>query len=209
MNRILIKLTGVTTPDDARFAAEAGVDIVACVFFARSPRYVSPAIASSIRRAIGPSTAFHGVFVDTPAALVQRVVEQCSLDRVQFFGSESRAEVEAMGDIACKAISVRSSQDCADAQRNFVGRRPKRVSEPGLLLHLTGQVAHHWSLCEQIAERVPLILASSELHAETARAAAAVKPWALDVWEGVEIEPGILDRARLVAFVDSVRNAGG
>ncbi len=209
MNKILIKLTGVMRPDDARFAVEAGVDIIACVFFARSARYVSPALASSIRREIGHSAAFHGVFVDTPGPLVQRVVEQCSLDRVQFFGNESREDLDAIGDIACKAVSVRSPAEVVDAQRRFVGRRQKRTSEPGLLLHLTGPIAQRWSLAAPIVERLALILGSSELNADSARAAAAMRPWALDVWESVEVEPGILDRVRLAAFVQAVRDATG
>lgn len=207
MSRILIKVTGITRPDDASYAVEAGVDIVACVFFARSPRYVPPSVAAAIRRAIGLQTPLHGVFVDTPAPLVQRVVQQCSLDRVQFFGSESREDIEAMGEIACKAVSARSPEEVANAQRRFVGRRAKRSPEPGFLLHLAGPIATRWDLATSIAERTPLILASNALDPERAHAAAAVRPWALDVWEGVEVEPGVLDRSRLRAFVDAARSA--
>lgn len=207
MNRIRIKLTGVTRPDDARFAVQSGVDIVACVFFARSPRYVSPSTAAAIRHELDPSTAFHGIFVDTPVPLVQRVAEQCKLDRIQLFGAESREDVEALGDIACKAVSAGTPAAVDEALRRFVGRRARRSAEPALLLHLTGSVARRFDLCAPIAERVAVMLASSELGAGTAGEAARARPWALDVWDGVEVEPGVLDRARLVAFVDAVRAA--
>ena len=207
MSEVRIKVTGITTPDDAAFAVDQGVDMLGCVFFSRSPRYVTPATASAIRRVIGRNVGLHGVFVDTPGPLVLRVFEQCALDGLQFFGNESREYVEAMGDHACKAVSVRSPEAVVDAQRRYVGRRPRKTSEAGLLLHLAGPIADNWHLAVPIADRLPLILASSALDARSVASAVSAGPWALDVWENVETEPGVLDRVRLKEFVTAVRAA--
>ena len=47
---IRIKICGVTTPEDARFAAEAGADAIGLNFYPKSPRFVTPIQAAAIVR---------------------------------------------------------------------------------------------------------------------------------------------------------------
>jgi phosphoribosylanthranilate isomerase len=205
-----IKISGLMQPDDAALAADLGVDILACVFNAKSPRYVTIEQAWAVRRAAGARVRLAGVFVDAPLPLVERVAQSCQLDLVQLFGSEPRGDVEALGPLAYKAVTVADSESLDAAVRAYApsSRRARRGEGPALLLHLSGAVAGEWSLVAGLAQRVPLVLAASALVADTAaEAIATVQPWALDVWDAVEREPGRLDGPRLTRFVEAVRAA--
>lgn len=200
-----IKWTGVTRPEDAAAAAELGVQTVACVFSARSPRYVTSSQAWAIRRVLPPTVRFVGVFVDTPSPLIQRIVDQCQLDAAQLFGSEPRAEVEAITPYAFKGVTVRTVA-AIDAAAKTYGRRTKETGWPTLMLQLAGDVAKRWSAVAATAERFPILLAGERLTPQTIPGALhEVGPWGVDVWESVETEPGVLDRAKLAAVIDAVR----
>lgn len=208
-----IKVTGITRPEDAELAVGLGVDIVACIFYAPSPRYVTSAQAWSIRRALPPDVPLHGVFVDTPVPLVQRVVHQCRLDAAVLFGAEARRDVEAIEPHAYKAVAARTAEDVEVALRSYGGRRRWRgggEKAPTLQLHVPAPLGAARPPLEAQAGRQALVLSSDDLEPGLAAAwTRALSPWALDAWSAVESEPGRLDPARLSALVEAVRRADG
>ncbi len=62
--RVLIKICGITSPEDGLLAAEAGADAVGFVFWAMSPRRVDVERAAAISRLLPPFVLRVGVFVD-------------------------------------------------------------------------------------------------------------------------------------------------
>ncbi len=203
-----IKLSGVTQPDDARLAADLGIDLVACVFYARSPRYVTLPAAWEIRRALSTHVQMVGIFVDAPLPLVQHVVSHCALDHAQLFGNEPRAEVEALRPHAFKALTIDHPDNAERLVRAHIGQRPTRSEAPALLANLRRTAREAWSCVAGAATRAPLLLASGALSPATAQTAiATVRPWGVDVWDVVELSPGRIDPKRLEAFVAAVREA--
>jgi len=184
-----------------------GVDIVAWVFFARSPRYVTSAQVWEMQRVLPPNISRHGVFVDTPPPLIQRVVDQLSLDAAQLFGAESRQDVEGILPHAYKGVTAANAQDCEAAGRAFAARRGRR-GEPGLLIHLASLEGLAWRELDAIARRVPLVVGIPSVDERIIhRLVHRVHPWAIDVWEAVETKPGRLDPARLADVVAAIRAA--
>ena len=59
-----IKVCGVTSPEDAALAVEAGADAVGINFFAESARYVDPRVAAPIVEAVGRGATVVGGFGD-------------------------------------------------------------------------------------------------------------------------------------------------
>jgi len=203
-----IKVSGISEPADAEMAVALGVDIVACVFYAGSPRYVTATQAMAIRRVLPPAVSLAGIFVDTPTPLVQRLTTLCNLDLVQLFGAEPRSTVEALGATAFKAITVSEPASLTETVQAFLGRRGRSEHRPAFLLHLAGDLAHAWDVAAEPAAQAPILLASTALDARTAAdAIGTTHPWGLDVWEGVEREPGRLEPARVAEFVAAVREA--
>lgn len=203
-----VKISGVTDAEDARMAASAGADLIACVFYARSPRYVIQATAWSIRRALPSHVGFVGIFVDTPLPLVQHMVDHCGLDHAQLFGGEPRGDVDAIRPHAFKAVTVEHPDAIDRTVRAFAGHRHGRPDAPGLLLNLTRNARERWSSVVGAAAKTPLLLASPALSAATVGAAIrTARPWGVDIWEGVESTPGRLDPGRVEAFIAAVRAA--
>lgn len=203
-----IKITGIIEPEDAELAASLGVDFVACVLHPASPRYVTTEQVWRIRRALRGRAGLIGVFVDTPALLVQRLVDHCQFDSAQLFGTEPRTAVDGLRPSAFKAVSVSDEEGIEQALRTYVGRRAHGAMQPGLLLNLVDGLDGRWSVAAPAARRTALILAASGLdEATVAEAVGTARPWAVDAWDAVEESPGKLDPARLEAFVGAVRAA--
>src|SRR5215218_1963463 len=82
---VRIKICGVTTPDEARAAAEAGADAVGLNFYPKSPRFLTPTQAAGIVRALPAFAAPVGVFVGMPLRQVCAVAFQLGLRGVQTY----------------------------------------------------------------------------------------------------------------------------
>src|SRR5687767_10263647 len=85
MTVVRVKICGVTTPADARAAADAGADAGGLNFYPQSPRYVDPRAAAELVRALPPFTAPVGVFVGTPIRQVCAIAFQLGLRGVQTY----------------------------------------------------------------------------------------------------------------------------
>jgi len=203
-----IKVSGLTDPADAELAVELGADVIACVFYAKSPRYVTMSQAWQIRGVLPSTVRFAGIFVDTPLPIVRHLMVHTRLDLVQLFGREPRADVEALGPHAFKGVTVRQAHEVVGAMRTFLGRWGKPESAPAMLIHLVDDLAQQWSVVAEPAARAPILLAAQGLSdATAAQAVTASRPWGVDVWEAVEREPGHLDPERLARLVRAVREA--
>jgi phosphoribosylanthranilate isomerase len=203
-----IKISGITSAEDARLATSLGADMLACVFWARSSRYVELASVWEIRRALPSYTPLVGIFVDSPLPIVQQLVYQGALDQAQLFGREPKSEVDAIRPRAFKALNIDRPSALDAASKNFLPLRTSKLRAPAILINLTGDMAADWRACAALCGKAPTILASPALTpVSLGEALQLAKPWGVDAWSAVEAEPGKLDPDRLAAFVDAVRNA--
>jgi phosphoribosylanthranilate isomerase len=207
--RLLVKICGIRSLEDARFAAESGADAVGFVFWYMSPRKVDPARAAAIARGLPASILRVGVFVDAPRSEMQRISDEVGLDVLQLHGEEP---LEALVDLprpALKAVRVGprfASEEALRYASRAVGvvvdtRLPGETQLPGG----TG-VPFDWSLVTDLADRVGFLMLAGGLSAENvAQAVRTVRPHAVDVSSGVERMPGRKDPARVKAFVEAAR----
>jgi len=207
--RLLVKICGITTPEDAQHAVSAGADAVGFVFWFMSPRKVDPARAAAIAHELPTSVLRVGVFVDAPRDEMLRISDEVGLDLLQLHGEES---LEALADLprpALKAVRVGKHFTAAEALRyadRAAGvvvdtRLPGETQLPGG----TG-VPFDWSLVAELADRVGFLMLAGGLSPENvAQAVRAVRPHAVDVSSGVERMPGRKDPARVKAFVEAAR----
>ena len=204
---VRIKICGVTTPDDARFAGDAGADAVGLNFYPKSPRFVTPSQAASLVRALPPFTAPVGVFVGMPLRQVCAVAFQLGLRGVQTYDENPPAE-DPFPFAHVPAFRV---QDAAglDHIRRFVeaatalGRRPSAVLIDS---HVAGQMGGTgrkapWELLVGFDPGVPLILAGGLTPENVGEAVTLVRPWGVDVASGVESAPGRKDPEKVARFV--------
>lgn len=201
-----IKVTGVTSPEDADRAVAAGVDMVACVLNPASQRFVTTERVWEIRRALRGRALFVGVFADLPDLLVQRLMDHCQFDCAQLFGSEPKSVVDVIRPRAFKAVSVCSEAEADLAVRTYGSRRPTTKEAPALLLSLVDGSPP--GIAAAALQRLPTILAASGGDPGIlGHGLASARPWGVDVWDAVESSPGHLDPMRLEALVAAVREA--
>ncbi len=201
-----VKICGITRLEDALAAIEAGADALGFVFYAASPRVVSPAQAAAILAQLPPFVTSVGLFVDASEAELRDTLAQVPLDLLQFHGNESNADCARFGRPWIKALRVQPGQDLAAVMAEHPDAR-------GILLdawhpELPGGTGlqFDWNLVPADSRR-PLILAGGLTPDNVAEAIRQTRPYAVDVSGGVEYAKGVKDAAKIHAFMAGVRSA--
>lgn len=203
--RTRIKVCGITRPEDALAAVEAGVDGLGFIFVEKSPRNIDPEQARNIIRMLPPFVEAVGVFVDKEVTLVEEIAHYCGLTLIQLHGNESPGYCRTLPLSVVKAFRVGADFDGAafvpyeDCVRGFLLDTYHKNMAGG-----TGET-FDWDLVQQLKPSRPIILAGG-LNPENAGAAIErVRPYAVDVNSGIESAPGRKNRARLEQFIRRVR----
>lgn len=208
MKRTRIKICGITREQDLATAVAAGADALGFVFYAPSPRYVTPQRAAQLVAQVPAFVARVGLFVNETAEFVDAVLAQVPLDLLQFHGDEDAAFCSAFGRPWIKAARVKPGFDLLEYASAFAGA----PGISGLLLdaHVDGYggggKSFDWSLIPQSLP-LPVILSGGLHPGNIAEAVRAVRPWAVDVSSGVESARGIKDAQKITEFIAGVRDA--
>ena len=201
---VRVKICGITRPEDALAAAQAGADAIGLVFYAASPRAVDCATARRIVDALPPFVTTVGLFVDAAPEEVRAILVSVPLDLLQFHGDETDAYCRQFARPYMKALRVRAGDDLNAMAAQWPGAC-------GILLDSykqgvpggTGEV-FDWTL---IPSERPwnLILAGGLEAANVAGAVERCHPWAVDVSGGVEHSKGIKDARKITSFIREVK----
>jgi phosphoribosylanthranilate isomerase len=200
---MLVKICGITRPEDAEAAVEAGAGAIGFIFWPNSPRFIDPHRARMIAAALPPFVTAVGVFVNQPLAYVNGVASLVALGAVQLHGDETPEYAAGVSRPVMKAISV--------------GRDEARVwpSRVRLLLDVHDPMARggtgrtiDWAAAADLSARREVLLAGGLTPDNVADAVARVRPFGIDVSSGVERAPGIKDHERLRALFEAVHDSG-
>ncbi|MEZ5478804.1 MAG: phosphoribosylanthranilate isomerase [Thiolinea sp.] len=204
-----VKICGITSLEDARYAAELGADALGLVFYDKSPRNLNIKQALEIYQVIPPFVTVVGLFLDARQAFVEDVLADVPLDLLQFHGSESPEFCSGFARPYIKAVGMQG----IITSGGFAAYADQHTEARGLLLdsHVPGAAGgtgkvFDWSLTPQDYHK-PVILAGG-LHAgNIAEALRTPGVYAVDVSTGVESAPGVKDHAKMAAFMRAVRMA--
>lgn len=208
-----IKICGIRTVEEARWAAASGADFLGFNFYPPSPRYISTAECCHIvevLRSEMPNIVLVGVFVNQPPREVVEIMERCNLDLAQLSGDESLEDQTILGERAYKALRISKRSPVLSLDERVY----RRKTPPALLVDAsiageyggTGQLAD-WDLAASIAAQKPIFLAGGLTPHNVAEAIRRVRPWGVDVASGVEVTPGRKERAKIQAFIHNARQA--
>ncbi|MEA1959642.1 MAG: phosphoribosylanthranilate isomerase [Chloroflexota bacterium] len=206
-----VKICGITDPDHAVAATEAGAEYIGIVL-APSKRQVDVERAREISAAAKGSGALTvGVFVNTPSAEVNRIAKYCDLDRIQLSGDEPWEYVQELHRPAIKAIKI-SKEYTSEKLLNELSGGYKKANYYFLpLLDCAANGSYggtgksfNWTIATKAAERYRFVLAGGLTPKNVAWAIAAARPWGVDVSSGVETN-GVKDIAKIKRFISTVR----
>lgn len=208
-----VKICGITRIEDAIAAARAGADAIGLVFYAPSPRYVSPRVAAEICASLPPFVSTVGLFVNASRPEVEEVLAAVPLDVLQFHGDESPALCEGYGRPWIKAVRMKDDVDLHEYAGAYQAASGLLVDSyvPGIPGG-TGETFNWDRLPDDLS--LPLVLAGGLHPGNVADAVTQVRPWAVDVSGGVELDTvqgrqgGIKDAAKIRAFINSVKKRG-
>ena len=207
MNRLLVKVCGLTRPGDARLAAALGADLLGFIFHPKSPRCTEPALSASLNM---PMILKAGVFVDQTVNEVLALMTAGKLDLAQLHGGQDADFCQAIGNTLGpervlkvvwpeKAASLEAFQAeldrfapycgmfLADAGAGGGGHGRAIESGAGGDVLLGARFPRPWLLAGGLGPDNVLALLSR------------FRPSGLDLNSGVESAPGIKDETRLRA----------
>jgi|SRR5579863_1830455 len=215
-----VKICGITNIEDALTAVESGVDALGFVFYAKSPRNISPSIAGKIVAKLLPQVERVGVFVNESVEHIDDVVKEAGLTAVQLYGEDcalafvEHLRVSCAGHRKPKVISVIPAEKLTDPDV-FIAK------DLGDTLHAllidSGSAAKpggtgecfDWEKTKDVIEmlgyRHPTIIAGGLNATNVEEAIEAFHPWGVDVSSGVEAKPGKKDAWKIRDFIASVR----
>lgn len=201
---IRIKICGITHPDDATMAADAGADLIGLNFVPGSQRQIDVAVAADIADCVKGRVERVGIFQDSEPEEIARVLRRVDLDRLQFHGDETEEEVEEVDLPVIKAIRG-ADLEAANAY-------------PGTILLLDhptqgggGGKQWHWNEASLLIERGHDVILAGGLDPDNVGGVLAdlgdLPPWGVDVATGVEGADRRKDPDKVVRFIEAVRRA--
>lgn len=202
IKRVLLgenKVCGLTRPEDAQAAFEAGALFGGLIFVPESPRCVSDAQADAVTAAA--PLRYVGVFRNAPVEAVVEKAERFQLAAVQLHGAEDQAYIDALRTALPASIAIWKALSVSDTlpARNFnhVDRYLFDNGQGG-----TGQ-RFDWSLLA--GETLDNVMLAGGLGADNCVTAAQAGCAGLDFNSGVESEPGIKDASKLASVFRTLR----
>ena len=212
-----IKICGLNSEEAVAAARAGGAEFVGFVFYAPSPRNVTPERAGELAAPLRGRTQIVALTVDGDDDLLARIEAGLRPDWYQFHGKESAARVREIrarfGKPVAKAVHIANAQDIAagapyiDAADMLLYDAKAPDTLAGALPGGNG-ICFDWDLLRGGNRALPVMLSGGLDADNVAAAIKAVRPYAVDVSSGVEKAPGVKDPERIARFIERVRAAG-
>ena len=205
-----VKICGVNDAASFDTVVAAAADYVGFVFFAKSPRFITPATAAglSARHAGGPQRV--ALLVAPEDDALAEVIAALQPDILQIYAPAERcADIRTrFGRPVWRAVGVSTAADLptdaggVDALL-IEAKPPKDATRPG-----GNAAAFDWTILAGWTPGFDWLLAGGLDPDNVAEAVRIGHPPGVDVSSGVESAPGVKDPARIRAFITAARNAG-
>jgi phosphoribosylanthranilate isomerase len=207
---VAVKICGLNSAEAVAAAVAGGARFTGFVFYAPSPRDLTPEQAAALVAGVAPGITRVGVFVDPDDETLEKVLAKVPLDLLQFHGAETPARVGAIKQRfrrkVMKAIKVAGELDL-QAAKDFLGvadwlmfdaKPPKDFQNalPG-----GNALAFDWELLRQKHWPLPWMLSGGLTVDNLVEAVKISRAEVLDVSSGVERRPGEKDPAKIRAFL--------
>ena len=209
---IRVKICGLTRPEHVHAVADAGAAYAGFVFFEKSPRHVSVALARDLALEAPVGLAKVALTVNADDAYLDQILDAVPLDMLQLHGNESPERVAELrtryGLPIMKAIGIAEEADLAALQtygavadQLLVDAKPPK----GGVLPGGNGLSFDWRLVNRKYWPCPWMLAGGLTPDNVAEAVKMTGARQVDVSSGVESAPGEKDANLIRAFVEAAK----
>ena len=214
MNKVRIKICGITNKKDLRAAAAFGADAVGFVVGVKSsPRNLQ---LSEARRLIKLVPLFVNSVVVTINENFEEIIGMCKYlqpTSVQIHGNRIQSDLKSLKEEIPNLFligSVKAAPFSAIKKSKDISKNVDAVLIDSYVKGKNGGtgVIHNWDLSLRIKKGIaptPLILAGGLKPENVVDAIRSVQPYAVDVSSGVEKKPGIKDHKKIFNFIKNVK----
>lgn len=211
MNKVRVKICGITQKKDLEFAVNAGVDAVGFVVgVSSSSRNLSLEDAKNLIKSVPPFVK--SVLVTVPKSLegLEEKLKTLHPDAIQIHGENLGEEIRNRYPNKLLLGAVRATVRDAIVNAEKAARIFDAIILDSFVEGKYGGsgITHDWKLSRQVNQAIrpkPLILAGGLTPENVAEAVQVVEPYAVDVSSGVECRPGIKDHQRMLEFVKNAK----
>ena len=213
-NAVEAKICGLMDQSDIEAAVNGGARYVGLVFYAPSPRAVTPAHALKLLRLIPISIIKVGLFVDPTDKFLKQILNLVPLDFVQLHGSENPDRVRTIKALTrrpvMKAIKVANRED-VDRANDYDGLADMLLFDAKTPMNMRGALPggngliFDWHLLADRNWQSPWMLSGGLNLDNVSEAVNITGASAVDVSSGVETAPGEKSPVAIKAFLDVVK----
>lgn len=207
--RPLVKICGLTTPEDAAAAIEFGADALGFNFFSGSKRYVPINVGQEWIAHLATEIPKVAVLVNPSWEEAVRAAKLPGITALQLHGAETPDFCRSLAE-----HGIRFSKALPVTNLNAVKNMPSFSTRTVLLD--SGHAAKFggsgktfpWQIARDFVQANPhlrVILAGGLTPENVTDAVAAVRPFGVDVTSGVESSAGRKDHGRMQAFIAAAR----
>lgn len=198
---VQVKLSGVRSTDDARFAIQCGVTHIGCILVPGSPRQATLEEAKAIHDEASGSARVVLEFKSATRAQILEACKKTGCRHVQL-GGASEADILALAKDKVHASRV---YELSVTTVMLPTQKPEATAKaPSLfILSQSGtELTFPWELLGENAPAFTFI--GGGVRPENVLALLTHEPWGINLCAGVESRPGFLDRARLEMLFECV-----
>ena len=212
-SNVKVKICGLTTSDSVQAAIEAETDYIGFVFFAKSPRYVTPQESKTLAEFVPETVIKVGLVVDADDALLDYIMSNGAIDMLQLQGIETPERVKRIkaktGLPVMKAVGVFEKSDL-DVLNDYIGiadqllidaKPPKGAKLPG-----GNGLAFDWTILSEATISAPWMLAGGLTADNVAQALSVTGASQVDVSSAVEHKLGEKDPSKIMTFIENAKS---
>ncbi len=194
-----VKVCGITNVEDALICEACGADALGFIFYRKSKRYIKPETAKEIIKSLSLFTLKVGVFVNEPAAVVNRIAAELKLTAVQLSGNEQPEEIERIFSPVIKAFRINNDFNFSSIE----GYKNSTCLLDAFSLEDYGGTGKKfdWDLIP-VNLRNKIILAGGISVGNIEIICKEIKPAAVDLSSSLEKEPGKKDKEKVLKFFE-------
>ncbi len=114
-----VKICGITNLQDALDAVNAGASALGFVFYANSPRYITPLKAKEIVEKLPPFIQAVGLFVNENENFINEVCNESKMQLAQIIDDNEILNYELLSTKYIKVIRVKSQRDLKNLNKDY------------------------------------------------------------------------------------------